>query len=290
MKSGYAIGIDGGGSGCRVAVGAANGKIVGTGTSGAANFTSDPDGTTDHILAALRTAADNSGMPFDALLNMPTHLGLAGIMTDADAQNLASRLPFKSCRVSDDQVTSAIGALGNRNGVLVAVGTGSFVAIKRGKTLRTVGGWGLQLGDQASGAWLGRNALQRCALVADGVATTSPLITELLARFDNNAGQMITFAGIATPAEYAKLAPLIFAAAENDDSHALSLISEGAAYLALCLDSAEPAEGDIVCMAGGLGALYAPWLGAAHQARMAEPLGTALDGAVRLAWSIVDAD
>ncbi|MFA8387843.1 MAG: BadF/BadG/BcrA/BcrD ATPase family protein [Pelagibaca sp.] len=287
-RSDLVIGIDGGGTGCRIAISAAGGSVIGTATAGAANYTSDRESTVTHILAALSDAANSAGLPLDSLLDTPAHLGLAGIVTPEDAKSLAARLPLTHCRVTDDQVTSTIGALGARDGALVAVGTGSFVAIKRGDTIRTLGGWGLHLGDQASGAWLGRTALQRCALVADGLAPTSPLVAELLARFDNDAGQMIAFARIAPPAEYAQFAPLIFEAAQSDDPNACSLIIEGAAYLNLCLGTADLEGDDVLCMGGGLGPRYAPWLDVRYQSRIAEPEGTALDGAVRLAWHLAE--
>lgn len=94
---------------------------------------------------------------------------------------------------------------------------------------------------------------------------------------------MIAFARDATPADYAQFAPSVFDAANENDPHALDLIDEGAAYLRLCLASADLAQDDVLCMTGGLGALYAPWLDQAHQVRLAEPLGTALDGALHLA-------
>jgi glucosamine kinase len=288
-RSDFVIGVDGGGSGCRVVViGAADRSVVATATGGAANYTSDPDTTVRHILDTLSDAAESAGLDLAALFDMPAHLGLAGIVTPEDAKSLAARLPLTRCRVSDDQITSTIGALGARDGALIAVGTGSFVAIKRDDTIRTLGGWGLQLGDQASGAWLGRTALQRCALVADGLAPTSPLVAKLLARFGDDAGQMIAFARIASPAEYAQLAPLIFDAAYSDDQNACGLVAEGAAYLNLCLGTADLKGDDVLCMSGGLGPRYAPWLDARYQSRIAEPEGTALDGAVRLAWQLAE--
>ncbi len=282
-RAGHVIGIDGGGTGCRVAISAANGTIISCASGGSANYTSDPDGTVRNIFAALSQAADKVELSLNTLLSLPTHLGLAGIMTPRDAEALKVKLPFKTCQVSDDQITSTIGAFGERNGALVAVGTGSFLAFKRGEIIKTIGGWGLHLGDQASGAWLGRAALQRVALVADGMAQTSPLVASLFAQFNSDHGQMIAFARDATPADYAQFAPSVFDAANENDPHALDLIDEGAAYLRLCLASADLAQDDVLCMTGGLGALYAPWLNQAHQVRLAEPLGTALDGALHLA-------
>jgi glucosamine kinase len=288
-RAGFVIGIDGGGSGCRAAISAPDGTIVGTASAGPANVTTDPDHAIRNILTALEVAADAADLPFDAVLGMPAHLGLAGIVTQEDGQKLADQLPLTSCRVSDDQLTSTIGALKDRDGALIAVGTGSFVAHKRGAAYRTLGGWGLQLGDQASGAWLGRNTLQQTAMVADGLQKSSHLVERLLTQFSNDARRLIAFARTATPADYAQFAPLVFDAADADDPHAVSLIAEGATYLNNCLDSLALNEHEIICMTGGLGRLYAPWISAAHQVRLAKSLGTALDGALHLARQIADA-
>jgi glucosamine kinase len=285
----FVIGLDGGGSGCRVAVCAQDGQVLASATSGAANYTSEPDLTVAHICEALGKVSASLGMSHDRLLEAPAHLGVAGIVTQADAQTLARRLPLKRCRISDDQLTSTIGALGDRDGALVGVGTGSFVALKRGDMVRSLGGWGLALGDQGSGAWLGRSALQRCALVADGLAPMSAMIASLLGQFDDDRGQMISFARTASPADYAGLAPRIFEAAACGDHHARALITEGAGYLDLCLSSLALEKDDVVCVAGGLASDYARWLSEDHRTRLVKIQGTALDGAVRLAWRLADA-
>jgi glucosamine kinase len=280
----FVIGLDGGGSGCRAALGAPDGTVLATAHSGSANYTSDPDGTVAHILTALTEVTSLAGVSFDRVKEAPAHLGLAGIVTHEDAQSCAVRLPLKNCRISNDQLTSAIGAFGSQDGALVGVGTGSFVAIKRGDSVRSIGGWGLHLGDQASGAWLGRLALQRCALVTDGLAKPSPFIEDVLQTFELDANRMIAFAQKAAPADYAAFAPNIFDAASHGDPHACDMIRKAAEYLDLCLDTAGLIDGEGVCLVGGLAPLYAPWLNERHQARVAEPLGTALDGAIRLAW------
>lgn len=282
-KVDFVIGLDGGGSGCRIAVCGIDGVRLAKAQSGAANYTSDPDLTVAHILDALSQVTKSLGLSTDRMMQAPAHLGLAGIMTQADSDALSKRLPLTRCRISDDQVTSTIGALGDRSGALIGVGTGSFVAHKRGDVFRTLGGWGLALGDQASGAWLGQNALRHCALVADGLVSQSALANTLLDHFDKTPAQLIAFAQTATPADYARFASQIFDAATAGDPFAKNLVTEGATYLARCLTALDLEDDDVICMTGGLAARYRPWLSDAHQARMVEPHGSALDGALRLA-------
>jgi glucosamine kinase len=282
-KVDFVIGLDGGGSGCRIAVCGLDGVRLAEATSGAANYTSDPDLTVAHILDALSQVTRSLGFSNDQMMQAPAHLGLAGIMTQADSDALSKCLPLTRCRISDDQVTSTVGALGDRNGALVGIGTGSFVAYKRGGVFRTLGGWGLALGDQASGAWLGRNALRHCALVADGLASPSPLANTLLDHFEQTPANLIAFAQTATPADYASFAPQILDAATAGDPLARDLVTEGATYLDQCLTAMELEDDEVVCIIGGLAARYRPWLSDTYQARIVEPQGTALDGALRLA-------
>lgn len=277
------IGMDGGGSGCRAAVSTLDGTVIGRSESGAANFTSDPEGTLASILRAVTELAESIDQPIDTLLAAPAHLGLAGIITPDDASSFAQRLPFKSCRVSDDQLTSVIGALGDRDGALIGVGTGSFIAMKRRDRIDAIGGWGLELGDQGSGAWLGKQALQRCALVADGLADPSLLIATLMQRFKKDAGELIRFARAARPSDYAQFAPVVFDAAKHGDTYATRLVSEGASYFDQCLNSFDLKKDDVVCLVGGLSESYAQRLNSAFQEKLSEPAGSALDGALRLA-------
>lgn len=284
------IGIDGGGTGCRVAIADLDGNVIATAQGGAANFTSGPARTVENVLAALNDAAKTAGLTQDALKAASAHLGIAGIVSPKDAKAIAERMPFARCAVTDDQPTSVAGALGDRNGAVIAVGTGSFIAVKRGRDIRAIGGWGLHLGDQASGAWLGQHVLQRCAMIRDGLAETSGLVERLWVKFGDDPSRLIAFARRASPADFAELAPEVLTSAKNGDQNAMSIVREAVDYLNLCLTSLELKGEDVVCLTGGLAPLYRPWLAASFQARIAEPRGTALDGALQLARETVQAE
>jgi hypothetical protein len=81
--------------------------------------------------------------------------------------------------VVDDSVTALEGALGGANGTLASLGTGSFFIRKSPDGTRHVGGWGFQLGDEGSAAWLGRRALSLALRVADGRLPPDPLAEAL---------------------------------------------------------------------------------------------------------------
>lgn len=280
------VGIDGGGTGCRVAIADRDGAILAEATGGPANVTTDFEGAIANLLSALHVAAGMAGLAETQLAAASAHAGLAGVMSEDDVRSVRDRMPFLRCDVSDDRLTSVIGALADRDGVLLAVGTGSFAAIKRGQSVRYLGGWGLQIGDQASGAWLGRSLLTRCVLVSDGLENGSDLTAATLSRFGGLAAKITAFARTAQPADYAAFAPDIVEAAKAGDHHGLALMRNGASYLGRCLANAGLSGQDVVCMSGGLGRHYLPFLDGTHQARFKAPAGTALDGALTLAAKV----
>lgn len=56
-------------------------------------------------------------------------------------------------------------------GALAGVGTGSYVGFLTGGSVRFAGGWGLALGDEASGAWLGREVLRAALMAHEGAGS-----------------------------------------------------------------------------------------------------------------------
>lgn len=270
------LGIDGGGTGCRAAVADGSGHILGTGTAGPANLTSDPEGTRANILTATRAALAMAVGP-DAvegqLAQLIAGLGLAG----ANTTGAVLDLPFARVRLETDAVTAVKGALWGGDGIVAAIGTGSVFASQRDGVIRQVGGWGLVLGDEGSGAWLGRALLARALQAVDGFAPLTPLLTEVIADHRDPAG-IVSFARAARPADFATLAPLVLG---SSDHSAVSIMDRAVADVAAAVDHLQ-AEGAVpVVFIGGLGATYAGAL--ADRWELREPLGSALDGALILA-------
>ncbi|MCB1386492.1 MAG: N-acetylglucosamine kinase [Nitratireductor sp.] len=275
--------VDGGGTGCRSAIAASDARVLARASGGPANYATNAEQTVENVLDAVRQAAAQLGAEGPAMRRLVAHVGLAGIMSEQDARAMAARLPFEHCTVSDDRVTSTIGALGESDGALLAVGTGTFATLRRGDAIRFIGGWGLNLGDQASGARLGRDLLEHTLLAWDGLAPESDLTRTMLARFGGVPGEIVAYARQARPADYATLAPLAVEAARADDPSGRMLMERGAAYLNKALAAMALSEGDVVCLIGGVGPHYEPYLAPEFRARIRPPQGTALDGALQLA-------
>ncbi len=274
------LGIDGGGTGCRAAVADAAGPVLGLGAAGPANLTTDPDTTRLNILAAARdalTKAVGADAVEAALPRLIAGLGLAGANTAGAAGRAGLALPFARMRVETDAVTAVKGALAGRDGIVAALGTGSVFASQRDGVIRQIGGWGLILGDEGSGASLGRAILAQALRAVDGLTPMTPLLAALLAEHGGPAGT-VGFARTALPADFARLAPRLFA---SDDAAALALLDGTLSEVTKAIDHLQTGAVLPVTFIGGLGAAYAGLSEGRWPIRPA--MGTALDGALMLA-------
>jgi glucosamine kinase len=267
------FGVDGGGTSCRAILLAKGQRVVGK--AGPANASSDFGGATRTLHGLLSELAAQVGVTWRDLAQGRGYLGLAGIMSDQDGTRLAQALDLPRATVADDQNSTIVGALGDADGAVAAIGTGSFLGRQVDQTIRRIGGWGFHIGDQASGGWLGRRALAQVLLARDGLVEDTPLLQEIAAQ-DFGTGGMIPFQFRASPADYARLAPLILA---SSDPFARTLMQEGAAYIHAGLAALGWQPHEPLCLTGGIGPHYAPYLGLP----VADALGAALEGAFTLA-------
>jgi glucosamine kinase len=270
---GIQYGVDGGGTSCR-AILLAKGQRV-EGRAGPANAASDFGGATRTLHGLLSELAAQVGLTWRDLAQGRGYLGLAGIMSDEDGRRLAQALDLPKAVVADDQNSTIVGALGDADGAVAAIGTGSFLGRQSRQTIRRIGGWGFHIGDQASGGWLGRRALLQVMLARDGLVEDTALLQEIAAQ-DFGTGGLIAFQFRASPGDYARFAPLILG---SHDPFAKTLMQEGAAYIHAGLTALGWQPDEPLCVTGGLGPHYAPYLGLP----VVTPLGTALDGALILA-------
>ena len=277
------IGVDGGGTGCRAAVGTARQGILAIAEGGPANVTTDRKSALHNVMTAIENAAQDAGIDHETLLRGHAYIGLAGVMSAKDSTQVANTLPFDRITVTDDRPTSVAGALGGRDGYLLAIGTGCIVAHNGKGHARFVNGWGFQLSDQGSGAWLGRAAMEQVLLCHDGLAEHSQLTQELMARFNDDPNQIVTFAANACPAGFAAFAPKVIEAAQSGDAIARDLMQRGAGFLTRGLQTLGFDGTQTLCLTGGVGPAYKAYLPEQFLAQVVAPKGSALDGAFYLA-------
>jgi N-acetylglucosamine kinase-like BadF-type ATPase len=215
-------------------------------------------------------------------------------------QDLRVRLPkaLAACSgaavvtLSSDMLTSYTGALGLNGGAVIAAGTGA-VALgtdMRG-TWKRVDGWGYLLGDAGGGSWLGRAGLQAALRSADGrPGGSARLLSALRAQFGEPADLVQNLATRPDRAgAMAGFVPAVAAAAADGDDVAVRLLAQAGSELAHSALAAIPAGAPaVVAPTGNLfQAGAALWNSFAELVRahavLAEPLGSAVDGALRLA-------
>lgn len=269
------LGVDGGGTGCRVAICDRLGQILARAEAGPANISADPEAALCNILAATRAALVQLGGEV-ALAELHAGLGLAGANAAGAADWLGAHLPFARARIVTDAVTAVKGALGDADGIVAAIGTGSVFAEQRGGVMRQIGGWGLALGDEGSGAVLGRALLARALRARDGALPMTQLLVDVLTEFAT-AEALVAFSLGAKGADYATLAPRVVG---SDDPAAQAIMAQAVADVrasVLALQKVGPLP---VTFIGGLGPAYAARIPDWPQRPAA---GSALDGALMLA-------
>lgn len=277
MQQRYFIGIDGGGTGCRAALADEDGSILARAEGGPANIHTGPETAQASILGVI---AKVSGRIPPAAITAA--LGLAGANSPEAVARLAPALPpFAGLAIVNDGIAATYGALGDEDGIVAAIGTGSVFTVRQGESVTLYGGKGFMLGDQGAGAPLGRAVLAEALYADEGFAQATPFLKAVVKDM-GGPDRIMDFAASAAPADYAALAPRILAAAEAGDSAAIRLLDDAAAQVGAMLQVLQQRTGKLpVTFLGGLGPFYATRLGTMFRTRPAK--GNALDGALMLA-------
>ncbi|MCP4183110.1 MAG: N-acetylglucosamine kinase [Hyphomicrobiales bacterium] len=277
------LGVDGGGTGCRAIVGDLEGNHLGYGKSGPANIMTGYSSAVSNIVEACRKAVADAGLSVDELSTASVYLGLAGANIGDYARDMKEALPFRRCRIETDAMMALQGAIGDADGVVAVIGTGSvFVYRKKGIT-RTAGGWGFTVGDLGSGSRLGRSLLQETLLSFDGIIEGSGLTRYVLSEFENDPQTIVEYAHTAKPGEFGKFAPLIFEHAKIDDPIAMTILQDAVSDVEATLDAILANCNQQLCMLGGLGEKYSKLIGERFTSIICDPIGDSASGALSLA-------
>lgn len=280
-SSRYFLGIDGGGSKCRARIRDEHGKLLGEAVGGASNIYQDFEGSLANIVSAASEAARAANIELSVL---HAGLGLAGIVTSVGVEKIqTAHLPFASVTADNDAYIACVGAFGGQNGGIVIAGTGSIgLGIVDGQR-HMVGGWGFQLGDHGSGAWLGHHAVRRAALALDGLLQPTGLIEAVLERCGRTRQTLSRWSETAMPKDYAAFAPLVFEHAAKADVQGMTIVIEGASAISKLGNALLARGAQRLCLMGGLSQVYLPYLNADVRAALVPPQADAVDGAIMLA-------
>lgn len=303
----YYLGVDGGGTNCRVRLADENLVTLAEVKNGRSNLqidAGDPaykaisDGTRDVFKAA--------GIDYAETANTYACFGMAGGRMDTARAEFAARdWPFAGVKVYDDIDIAHAGALGGGEGGVVIIGTGSAAMSIIGGTRYQAGGWGFHIGDQMSGAILGRELVRYAVEAEDGLVEGSPLTkavtkalggdnqavmtwsfgTEMdltLTSSDGSEGCDDALIGRA-PGEFGKLMPLWFDHLEQNDPVALKLLDIQLGYIDTYVRWFKGHGADVMAIVGGLGQRLFPRLTERYGTFVALPQFEPLHGAVILA-------
>lgn len=278
------LGVDGGGTQCRARLEDEDGTVLGEGGSGPATTRLGINEAWSSIMHACTGAAAQAGLTARDFSAIHAGIGIAGYnRRGADTGLMQITHPFASVRFVSDGLAACLGAHGGEDGAIVVAGTGSIgIGLVGGRELR-VGGYGFPVSDQGSGADIGLQVIRRALLAADGRGERSPLLNEILARFDCDAYQAVAWSEQATATDYAAFAPLVFWHALQGDSIARRVVEDAADAIGDLLSVFLQRGIDRLSLVGGLSAELAAWLTPDLRTRLRAPQADAIAGALMVA-------
>jgi len=230
-------GVDGGGTRTRAVVLDGN-RVIGEGQAGPSNplRVGVANGA-----GAIREAIDKACAT--ALIHrgdlVAVGVGLAGVRRkDIRARMhevLVETLGVSNIELVSDGDIALYGATDGQPGVVVISGTGSVsVGINRQGKRIYAGGWGPLAGDEGSGSWIARRALQSVAQASDGRGPTTSLTDAACEYFQVSAPEDLStaiYAPTITNDRIAGFSRNVIAAARAGDEVAHGIVSQAGAEL-----------------------------------------------------------
>jgi glucosamine kinase len=280
------LGVDGGGTQSRARLCAYSGRLLAEAVSGPANLRLGIEASFSSVLGAARQCLANAGIGDKDLARVVACLALAGASEPGHLEAARRhRHPFRAAIITTDAHAACVGAHGGRDGGVVIAGTGAVAwAQLKGKTYR-LGGWGLPISDEGSGAWVGTEALRRVLWAHDGRIAWTPLLRALFADFSNDPHAIVVWTTAASPREFGALAPRVADFAGKDDSIAIELMRAAAGHIDALAARLIALRVPRLALVGGFADVLEPWLTLQTKSRLVEPMGNAVQGAVTLARS-----
>jgi N-acetylglucosamine kinase-like BadF-type ATPase len=165
------LGVDGGGTKTRAVVTDADYRVLGEGTAGPSNpLRVGFDSAFSAIHEAVGQACKAAGISSTEI--SAAEIGLAGVRRPQIRKQMRERLNelgIASLELVTDSDIALFGSTEGKPGLVVIAGTGSICCgINSKKSHFCAGGWGPLAGDEGSGSWIARRALQAVARAADG--------------------------------------------------------------------------------------------------------------------------
>jgi glucosamine kinase len=255
------IGIDGGGTKCRASIMSADLQVLGTGVGGPANPFQGIQQAKDSICTAAELALADAGLAPSAMRELVAGAGLAGVNVPSLFEVMSAWAhPFKKMYLTTDLHIACLGAHNRDEGAVMICGTGSCGYSFVNNQALFLGGHGFPIGDKASGAWMGLEAIRAVLLASDGLGP-STLLSQSIGDFLQAEGMMIVDKLFgARQDDYARFAFLVLDAADACDAVATTIVREGAAYMSDIARKLWATQPGRMSMIGGLSERLIPWM------------------------------
>jgi glucosamine kinase len=236
------------------------------------------------VMSAIEQCLAQAGLPRRDLGQITACLALAGASEPTQlALARRQKYPFAQTVLVTDAQAACIGAHRGGDGGVIIVGTGTIGwGELKGREFR-IGGWGLPVSDEGSGAWLGCEALRRVLWAHDGRVPWTGLLDELFNHFRREAHAIVRWTTQASPRDYGSFAPLVVSHASNQDPAAIELMRLAAGHIDALAARLLSADVRPLALVGGLSDTMGQWVSSDTRMHLIQPAGDALDGAIALA-------
>lgn len=282
----YFLGVDGGGTNCRIRLADADLKTLAEARAGRSNlqleggepaYRSINEGTREVFAAA--------GLDLSEAAQAHACFGMAGARLESARREFAERAwPFAKVTVYDDIDIARAGAHEGEDGAVIIVGTGSAGMALVGGNRYQVGGWGFHIGDQMSGAILGRDLVRYAVEATDGLVEASPLTEAVVAQLGGSLDAVMAWSfANRQPADYGALMPLFIEYYEKGDPVAARLMEIELDHIDRYVTYFKARGADRLAIVGGFGQRLMPLLTQRYGDYVCLPRAEPLHGAVILA-------
>ncbi|HYJ45319.1 MAG TPA: BadF/BadG/BcrA/BcrD ATPase family protein, partial [Pyrinomonadaceae bacterium] len=191
------LGVDGGGTKTRAIITDERERVLGEGVAGPSNPLRVGIG---NAAAAIRDAVDKACA--EARVQradvVAAEVGLAGVRREDIRLRMSealSGLGIHSIEVVTDADIALFGATDGEPGIVIIAGTGSVCCgINEQRNHVCAGGWGPLVGDEGSGSWIARRALQAVAQAKDGRGPQTALSDSACSYFNVTTTDELLFA------------------------------------------------------------------------------------------------
>ena len=278
----YLIGVDGGGTGTRVAVADINGVELARASAGPSGLINGAHIAWISIGNAISDAFSRLNQPVSALSQIAIGMGLAGVHNKRWAANFAEKNPgFALMQLETDAYTNLLGAHQGSPGGIVALGTGSVAeALLADGTRCEVGGWGFPCGDEAGGAWLGLRAVNYGQQVLDGRAERSAFADAVIQQCGGDRDAMFAWLATANQGSFAELAPVVIAHANQQNPIAEKIVEEAGVEIMKMVSALDKTNLLPIVLCGSLAKPLEKYLPARLAERLVQPRGDSVTGAL----------